>query len=359
MTVLGRVSVVGALVILVLVSGAAWVGRLTPRVQQLTYLSRSSSTGGASGLSYRVMLADPRHGVQAPLFVPAGEPFNAAWSPDGETLAYRTLSTAQQIHLYHAPMNRTTTLPLSSVVPQSDASFAWSPDGQKIAFSGYATDSAGVLLDNYTDVYVFDIRTGDLRNVTDRPFSQQAPQWSPGGDDVLLMVNAVMSGGRTFDLLAVDMGTGDAYPLDGRRSGHFAWLPGGGGFYTLTIDGDEAVLNDGEPDEQRFRLPLPTHWNANDVSWAVDAQQVVVQSTVTGSHDLTLLNLETGAQTTVADWRTYEGQPAISPDGRWVAYVATLNGNDEIMLYDIDRSSRFRLTRTYARDWRPFWRPGA
>ena len=359
MTALGRVSAIGTLAALVLVAAATLAGRLMPRAEQLTYLSRASSTGGAVSLSYRVMLADPRHGVHAPLLVPPGEPLNAAWSPDGETLAYRTLSTTQKLHLYHAPTNRTTTLSLPNVIPQSDDPFAWSPDGRQIAFSGYATDADNVLLDNYTDVYVLDVTDGTLRNVTDRPFSQQAPQWSPAGNDVLLMINAVMGSGRTFDLLAVETITGEAYSLEGRQSGHFTWLPGGGGFYTLTIDGDQAILNAGEPDEQRFRLPLPTRWNANDVDWTADARRVVVRVSGRGSHDLALLNFETGTQTVIASWRTYEGQPAISPDGGQVAYVVTLNGNDEIMLYDIERQMRFRLTRTYSRDWRPFWRPGA
>lgn len=49
----------------------------------------------------------------------------------------------------------------------------WSPDGNKIAFSG--SDGA------YTDIYIYNLQTDSLRNITNDPNSDLQPTWSPDG----------------------------------------------------------------------------------------------------------------------------------------------------------------------------------
>jgi dipeptidyl aminopeptidase/acylaminoacyl peptidase len=49
----------------------------------------------------------------------------------------------------------------------------WSPDGKRIAFSG--------LTGGYTDIYIYDLETKALRNMTQDPFGDIHPAWSPDG----------------------------------------------------------------------------------------------------------------------------------------------------------------------------------
>jgi len=49
----------------------------------------------------------------------------------------------------------------------------WSPDGKKIAFSGLAG--------GYTDLYIYDLETKKLKNMTGDPYGDIHPVWSPDG----------------------------------------------------------------------------------------------------------------------------------------------------------------------------------
>jgi Tol biopolymer transport system component len=50
---------------------------------------------------------------------------------------------------------------------------AWSPDGQQIAFSG--------LVGGFNDLFVFDLRSNELRRLTDDAYAELDPAWSPDG----------------------------------------------------------------------------------------------------------------------------------------------------------------------------------
>ncbi|MDX1585148.1 MAG: hypothetical protein R3222_00330, partial [Balneolaceae bacterium] len=53
---------------------------------------------------------------------------------------------------------------------------AWSPDGDKIAFSG----SDG----GYSDLYIYNLRTDSLRNMTNDFYTELQPDWSPDGNRI-------------------------------------------------------------------------------------------------------------------------------------------------------------------------------
>ena len=53
---------------------------------------------------------------------------------------------------------------------------AWSPNGIDIAFVAAK--------DGYSDIYLLNVETGDLRNITDDPFSDAEPSWSPDGNRI-------------------------------------------------------------------------------------------------------------------------------------------------------------------------------
>ena len=58
---------------------------------------------------------------------------------------------------------------------------AWSPDGKKIAFSG--ADGG------YTDLYLYDLETDSLRNLTMDPYSDLQPTWSPDGSKIAFVTD--------------------------------------------------------------------------------------------------------------------------------------------------------------------------
>jgi dipeptidyl aminopeptidase/acylaminoacyl peptidase len=65
------------------------------------------------------------------------------------------------------------TQPQHFVSQGSDVSPAWSPDGTRLAFVSYR--------DGNSEIYLLDLRTGQLRNLTNHPAPDTAPVWSPDG----------------------------------------------------------------------------------------------------------------------------------------------------------------------------------
>ncbi|MCB0209941.1 MAG: PD40 domain-containing protein [Anaerolineae bacterium] len=100
-------------------------------------------------------------------------------------------------------------------------------------------------------------------------------------------------------------------------------------------------------------------------AWAPDWSHLVFQSNRTGNWDL--YSIRTDCATSEAELDCDLQQlttdpaadmlPAWSPDGRWLAFVSTRDGNPEIYITRPDGSDLRRLTDNPAGDWRPVWLP--
>jgi Tol biopolymer transport system component len=90
---------------------------------------------------------------------------------------------------------------------------SFAPDGKRIAFSA--------LTGGYTDIYLYDLDTKTLQNMTDDAFGDVHPAWSPDGRWVVfvteryssqLATNGMIIG--TYDLALLDTATGDIKKFD-------------------------------------------------------------------------------------------------------------------------------------------------
>jgi len=59
----------------------------------------------------------------------------------------------------------------------------------------------------------------------------------------------------------------------------------------------------------------------------------------------------------ITDWPGREDTPRISPDGRSVAFIRTVEGNTDIFTRDIQSGETFRVTDNQASDTYPAWSP--
>jgi Tol biopolymer transport system component len=65
-----------------------------------------------------------------------------------------------------------------------------------------------------------------------------------------------------------------------------------------------------------------------------------------------------GNQRRLTNQGSSNSSPAVSPDGRSIAFVSNRDGNDEIYIMDIDGGNPHRLTQiTFADDNFPSWSP--
>lgn len=111
-------------------------------------------------------------------------------------------------------------------------------------------------------------------------------------------------------------------------------------------------------------LPLTRLTNNawDDVSPALsqDGRLLAYASRQNGYWDIYLLDLETGRQTRVTDTPEYEGSPTLSPDGNWIAYERYNGISLDIYIQSLTdpNSEVIQLTDDPGIDRSPAWSPG-
>ena len=154
-----------------------------------------------------------------PLLEPGREAAAPRWSPDGTRLLFVS-ALAGKADLFVRWMDSGQEAKLTHL-EESPGGFAWSPDGKWIAFTmfvpeeakpfvqlpappkgadwgppikfidkvTYRSNGVGYLRDGHRHIFVLPAEGGTPRQLTDGPYDDGAPQWTPDGTTILFAAN--------------------------------------------------------------------------------------------------------------------------------------------------------------------------
>jgi hypothetical protein len=119
-----------------------------------------------------------------------------SWAPQGDRIAYFVRKEKRKDLILQNVLNRKIEKRYAIKTVDMPESPDFSPDGKSIAFAG--------LQNAVADIFIIDLATGQLKNLTNDPFGDYAPTWAPDGQSIIYM--ARVSGNDK--LFRIDIATG-------------------------------------------------------------------------------------------------------------------------------------------------------
>jgi dipeptidyl aminopeptidase/acylaminoacyl peptidase len=275
--------------------------QISPDGRKIAYVRRSGDVM-TDRMRSSIWLIDTSSGEQMPLVAGTGAHSQPRWSPDGRRLAYVSSAESGSPQLFVRWMESGESVRITGL-PDSPSSIAWSPDGRRIAYSMFVP-AEGTKLGT-------------------PPPKPEGAQWAqPLEVHTAITYRAdgdgyVKPGYSHLFLVSADGGAPRQLTWGERNhEGPLAWAPDGG---TIIFSGNR------EPD-----------WEREPYDSEVYA-----------------LGVDSGSVTALTDRYGPDRSPAVSPDGRLIAYV----GSDDqrlsyhnTLLYVMNRDGSGRRTLTGSLD---------
>lgn len=287
------------------------------------------------------------------------------WTPDGTKVLFRSLRDSFAVgntRLYTVPLTGGLAEPLP--MPMAGAG-AFAPNGTEILYSPLMRDFRtwkryeGGWAQN---LYIFNIKAGTARQVTDHPRTERDPMWI--GDRIYF----VSDRSDYLNIYEMDPSGGEARALTRHRGADVRWASDdGAGRIVYELDGVLRVLDVRTGEDREIPIVVPddgTSWRPSmvdasrslesfDISPDGERLAIVARGelfTVPAEHGITRnLSQTPGAHEREAAW---------SPDGKWIAYVSDASGEEELYVVPQAGGEAMQLTKGHVtRYLRPVWSP--
>ncbi len=225
-----------------------------------------------------------------------GAESSAAWSPDGQWIAYASLHSPA-IGLYIIRPDGSGGQRLTSF---QSVTLVWSPDSQYIAFVANC--------DGNCDIYVVEVSSGKVRQLTHNGLVDAYPTWSPDSQYIAFISNRSLS----FDVhvLALDC---DDTAEGGCTAQRLTYNPDADSFPSWSPDGKQIVFSSNrtgnyelytveaacyqQPETCEPGIKQITYSTGRDITalWSADSKQLAYWSNYPNrSSDLHIMEVSTG-----------------------------------------------------------------
>ena len=260
----------------------------------------------------------------------------------------------------------------------------FSPDGNRLAFTVSEPPKGDV---RNSDIWVLDLKTRESRRFATSPKSDRSPRWSPDGKRLAFLSSREektqifvmpVDGGEAVALTKAKTGIQSfEWSPDGRRLAFLAQEPQSEAEEKREKDKDDARVVD--KDDKRTRLWVADAvsgearqvtsgpWEIKEAQWAPAGDRLYVVATDTpGSNQWTdrlcAVTVADGTLHPLATPKGPFGNLRVSPDGKWLSYVASAAGGPsphDLFVQPVGGSASRNLTGgTLDRQIQPYaWRP--
>jgi Tol biopolymer transport system component len=260
-----------------------------------------------------VTLVD-RHGASIPYGL------EMAWSPDGSMLAYTDVRDGGLDGLFVLNLATGEVFDVSQGLT-SAAKPAWSPDGSRIAFTGADGASGYEIFVVGSDGTGRVPITAEADNGVD---GAHMPAWSPDGSRIAFAVDRYDEATETEDhgIVVVDASDGNEIRLTSSLDEQPVWSPDGSKLAFLRKANDVIELYVVNADGSGEPRILGEGASTSLPSWSPDGSRLLfgARGLETSKLGIVVFDVEKGeSRTLLAD--AYVGSPVWSPDGGWIVFV--------------------------------------
>src|SRR3954464_831263 len=214
------------------------------------------------------------------------------WSPDGDWIAFSSdYGGNEQWDIFLVSPKNGTVINLTNTPDVSEIDARWSPDSQTLAFRSKPKNAAPY------DIQVMNVRTRKISAITQGTpagFDNSDPIWSPAGKQ--LAYTRGDSGGHSSDVFLADVASGRGTNVTAHEGDKLFqatdWSPNGKSIL-LTSNAANGSLNIGELTIASRKITWLTNeqWESSNARFSPDGKHAAWETNVDGNTDLILYDL--------------------------------------------------------------------